>query len=132
MLSGSCHCQRVRYEVDAIDDMWHCHCQTCRKTHSAQRNTAALVKRDAFRLIAGAENLSHYESMPGKLRHFCTTCGTHIYAEFPGRPVVVLRAGSLDTDPGLRVSKSVWLSHDMPWLAEAPDVPQYSEGVPPK
>lgn len=131
MFRGSCHCQAVRYEVDAIDDMWHCHCHTCRKTHSAQRNTAAKVSRENFRVVAAAGVLTAYESIPGKFRRFCSKCGAHIYAEFPHLPFVVLRAGSLDDDPGIRVSRSVWLSHEKPWLDEVAEVPHFAEGPPP-
>jgi hypothetical protein len=132
MLKGSCHCGRVQYEVQAIDGgLWHCHCQTCRKTHAAQRNTAAKVSRDNFRLTKGAENLTHYQSIPEKFRHFCASCGSHIYAEYPGRPFVVLRAATLDDDPGVRATMNVWTSHDLPWLDEVSNVPHYPEGPPP-
>lgn len=131
MITGSCHCRKVRYTITAIEDMWHCYCQTCRKTHSAQRNTAARVNRENFEMVSGADNLSHYESIPGKYRHFCATCGAHIYAEYPHLPFVVLRAASLDSDPGVRVSRSVWLAHDLPWLDEDDSVPHYEEGPPP-
>jgi hypothetical protein len=111
--------------------MWHCYCQTCRKTHSAQRNTAAKVDRKNFALMSGDELLTHYESIPGKFRHFCSKCGAHIYAEYPNLPFVVVRAATLDTDPGIRVSRSVWLSHNHAWLDEDPSVPHHMEGVTP-
>jgi hypothetical protein len=132
MLMGSCHCKRIQYEVRAIDGgLWHCHCQTCRKTHAAQRNTAARVNREDFRVVRGADNLTAYESCPGKLRHFCASCGSHIYAEYPERPFVVLRSATLDVDPGVRATMHLWTSHDLPWLVDEPDVPRYPEGAPP-
>lgn len=131
MIKGSCHCKKVQYEVDAIEGgLWHCYCQTCRKTHAAQRNTAARVNRENFRIVSGREDLTGYPSMPGKLRHFCSHCGSHIYAEFPERPFVVLRTATLDEDPGLRAKMSVWLSHDKPWLAEDSSMPRHAEGAP--
>ncbi|MBN9217287.1 MAG: GFA family protein [Mesorhizobium sp.] len=132
MLKGKCHCGQVQYEVSAIEGgLWHCHCRTCRKTHAAQRNTAARVNRENFQLTAGADRLTSYQSMPGKFRHFCSGCGSHIYAEYPDRPFVVLRAATLDDDPGVRVTMNVWMSHDLPWLADDPTVPRYQEGPPP-
>jgi hypothetical protein len=36
MLTGSCLCQAVAYEVDADPGPFvHCHCRTCRKTHAS-------------------------------------------------------------------------------------------------
>ena len=102
-LHGSCLCKAVTYEADAIDgSIWDCLCQTCRKAHAADHNTAARVKREHFRVTSGAEALSAFESTPGKLRHFCSKCGSHIYAERPELPFVVLRAATLDDDPGIK------------------------------
>jgi len=132
MIKGGCHCRRVQYEVAAVEGgLWHCYCQTCRKTHAAQRNTAARVNRENFRVIAGKDQLTAYESCPGKLRHFCSSCGSHIYAEYPERPFVVLRTATLDDDPGVRASMSVWMAHDRPWLAEDPNIPHHLEAAPP-
>jgi hypothetical protein len=131
MLHGSCLCKAVNYEVDAIDgSIWDCLCQTCRKAHAADHNTAARVKREHFRVTSGAEALSAYESTPGKLRHFCSKCGSHVYAERPELPFVVLRAATLDDDPGIKPEMRVWCSHAAPWTRTAPDIPTYPEGAP--
>ena len=130
-LHGSCLCKAVTYEADAIDgSIWDCLCQTCRKAHAADHNTAARVKREHFRVTSGAEALSAFESTPGKLRHFCSKCGSHIYAERPELPFVVLRAATLDDDPGIKPEMRVWCSHAAPWTQTAPDIPPYPEGAP--
>jgi hypothetical protein len=89
------------------------------------------VNRENFRVTKGADVLTPYESCPGKFRHFCASCGSHIYAEYPERPFVVLRAATLDTDPGVRATMNVWMSHDLPWLDEDPSAPHFPEGPPP-
>ena len=45
-LKGGCHCGAVKYEVERLDSLGHCHCITCRKTHSAAFNTAGRVARE--------------------------------------------------------------------------------------
>lgn len=130
-LRASCQCKGVVCEIDEIDgDLWNCHCQTCRKSHAAERNTAARVKREHFRVVKGADQLTAFESMPGKLRKFCSVCGTHLYAEYPEKPFVVLRAGTLDDDPGKRPKLESWTSHSRPWLAHQNDLPSYPEAPP--
>jgi ADP-ribosyl-[dinitrogen reductase] hydrolase len=130
-LHGSCLCKAVQYEVKSISGpIWHCHCQTCRKAHAADHNTAALVRREDFRLISGLETLSAFESSPGKLRHFCSRCGSHIYAELEDVPFVVLRAATLDDDPGITPERSVWHSHAVPWTKSAIGIREYPEKAP--
>ena len=67
-------------------------------------------------MAGGEERLSSYESSPGKLRRFCSACGSHLVAEREGRPHVVLRVATLDEEPGERPRAHIWMSHDVPWL----------------
>ena len=129
MLEGSCLCGDVAYQADALaGSIVHCHCATCRKAHGAAFATTAKVNRDAFHWTKGASTVAHFESSPGKLRHFCPHCGTHLMAEWVDQPAVILRLGSLDTGPDAQATAHIWVSHDVPWLVYGPDLPHLSEG----
>lgn len=130
-MKGSCLCGAVQYEVDQLDmPISHCHCRTCRKAHAAAFASTAGVKREHFRWLRGQESLRLFESSPGKLRHFCAVCGSHLMAERPVQPHVILRVATLDEDPGLRPAFRIWRSHDVPWLNEGTDIPSYVEWQP--
>jgi hypothetical protein len=91
-LKGSCLCGAVRYEADQLDlPIGHCHCTTCRKAHAAAFATTAGVMRDHFRWQSGEDKLAAYESSPGKLRRFCSVCGTHLVAERSSQQHLILR-----------------------------------------
>lgn len=88
----------VAHEADAdLTGIIHRHCATCRKAHGSAFPSIAAVPLEAFRWIRGEDRLSQYESSPGKIRRFCSVCGSQIFAERPGRPTVMLRLGCLDT-----------------------------------
>jgi hypothetical protein len=130
-LKGSCLCGAVRYEIDRLDTpIGFCHCTTCRKAHAAPYAPTARVTRDHFHLIAGGEKLAAFESSPGRLRRFCSGCGTHIVAERADQPHVVLRIATLDDDPAVRSAVHIWTSHDVPWLAEGEDLPRFPQWPP--
>jgi len=117
-MKGSCLCGAVAYEIDSIDmPIGHCHCNTCRKAHAAAFATTAGVLREHFRWLKGDETRSSFESSPGKLRHFCSRCGSHLVAERVQQPHVIVRVATLDEDPGMRPVQHIWTSHDAPWLA---------------
>ncbi len=78
MLSGSCLCGAVSYEIDApIESASHCHCSQCRKAHGAAFATYGKVRREAFRYVAGADAVAEYHSSPGVTRTFCRHCGSN-------------------------------------------------------
>ncbi len=127
-LKGSCLCGAVRYEVDRLDmPIGHCHCLTCRKAHAAAFATTAGVMREHFRWTGGEDRLSAFYSSPGKLRRFCSVCGSHLIAERPTDPHVILRVATLDDDPGMKPTMHIWTSHDVPWLSDDETVLAYPE-----
>ena len=127
MLKGSCLCGAVAYEAgELLGPIGHCHCKTCRKAHSAAFATTSRVSRESFRWLSGQAFLGSYESSPGKNRHFCTRCGTHLIAEWDGQDSVILRLGSLDTDPQAMPQGHIWTDHAVPWLAYGPELPHFA------
>ena len=117
-LKGSCLCSSVTYEVTDLDmPIGHCSCRTCRKAHASAFTSTAGVLRENFRILRGAENLGAFESSPGKTRHFCRTCGSHLFAERPTQGHIILRVATLDDDPGVTPQVHIWRSHEVSWLS---------------
>ena len=132
MLTGSCLCGRVAYEADAaIDGVIHCHCETCRKAHGAAFSSLAAVPRERFRWTRGDAVRKSFESSPGKLRHFCSECGSQIAAERAGRPTVMLRLGCLDAPIEAGRQWHIWRSDGATWYDLAAALPELPEGFPP-
>lgn len=130
-MHGSCLCGAVRYEIDHLTGpINHCSCRTCRKAHAAAFTSTAAVDRTDFRWQAGEDKLSSFESSPGKFRHFCSICGSHLVAERTVQARVILRVATLDDDPGQKPELGIWRSHEVPWLDYGPDVPGYA-AIPP-
>lgn len=130
-MKGSCLCKTVQYEVDRMDmPIVHCHCITCQKAQGAAFATIASVKREHFRWTTGEASLTSYESSPGKIRWFCSRCGTPLIAERRTLPSVAIRAATLDVDPGVRPALRIWRSHDVPWLHDEASVQSYDEWQP--
>jgi hypothetical protein len=128
---GSCLCKSIEYEVSQLDSaIAHCACHTCRKAHAAAFNTTASVKLNHFRWLKGESLLKGYESSPGKIRFFCSNCGSHLIARRDGRDYLVLRVATLDDDPLTTPEFQIWTSHKVPWLSDSPTTMAYPEWEP--
>jgi hypothetical protein len=132
MLTGSCLCGSVAYEVDADPGPFvHCHCRTCRKTHGSAFSTVTNVPRDRFRWIRGEGLLRGFESSPSKTRYFCTQCGSHIVAAREGKDTILLRMGCLDAPIAERPKVHIWRSDGASWFDPKDQLPEWPEGAPP-
>ena len=126
MLKGSCLCGGIRYEIDAeLTAVSNCHCGQCRKASGAAFGTGATIPTASFRFLAGEELLKEWESSPGKRRCFCGRCGSPILKRNDARPEILrLRLGTLDTDPGVKPSKHIYVGSKAPWVEIKDGLPQ--------
>lgn len=132
MITGSCHCGAVKYEVPGrLLRFVNCHCDDCRKFSGSAFASIVVAESEGFRVVAGADYVATYASSPPKRRCFCRQCGTHLYAFSENRPgMVILPAGPLDADPGLRPDVHIWTSAKAPWHEILDDLPRIPEGFP--
>lgn len=126
MLKGSCLCGGVRYEIDgALEAITNCHCSLCRKMSGSAFSSGASISADSFRIVAGNEILHQWESSPGYFRNFCSRCGSPLFKIKAKDPKVIrLRVGSLDTDPGVKISKHLHVKSKAPWVEIKDGLPQ--------
>ncbi|MEZ4333031.1 MAG: GFA family protein [Myxococcota bacterium] len=85
---GSCHCGRVRFEVDLPDglvDPRHCTCSMCRRRGAI----VATARLDQLRIVDGADHLRVYQFNTGTARHyFCPTCGIYTHHQRRSNPAL--------------------------------------------
>ena len=130
MIRGSCLCGAVRFEIDKVRALTHCHCANCRKLTGAAFATYAHVDADAFRFVAGEDKTVGYESAPGRFRDRSKTCGCLTPGKASYLPTVSIPAGLLDDDPQVRPRLHVFTSSRAPWWTIQDDLPQHDKWVP--
>lgn len=123
--TGRCLCGAVRWSYGApFDDMFHCHCGTCRKVHGTAYATYVVGSSGAFRWESTRETVRENLSHP-----FCAVCGSKVPWVVENARRVVMPAGSLEGELGVTPRRRVNLCGVPPWLEVADAMPQ-EEGAP--
>jgi hypothetical protein len=87
--------------------------------------SGASIPAAAFRFTAGQELLQEWQSSAGNHRVFCGRCGTPLVKRKDKDPSTLrFRPGSLDSDPGVKISKHLHVSSRAPWVEIKDGLPQ--------
>lgn len=127
MLTGSCLCGDVRYEIGAaVEDLGSCHCRMCRKAHGAAFATFAQVPKRALRFTRGDDGIARYASSEAVERTFCRRCGSNLtFAHRAAPDSIWVAAGTLDDDPGVRPSHHLFVGSKAPWYEITDALPRH-------
>ncbi|MDQ6995944.1 MAG: GFA family protein [Mariprofundus sp.] len=128
MITGSCLCGKIRYEIHGeMGSITHCHCPSCRKAHAAAFSSAAAVQLEDLIFTAGEALLKSFESSAGKRRYFCSNCGSQIYAKREDQNHYIFRMGTIDGDPDARPARHIFTRYKALWYNIHDDLPEYFE-----
>lgn len=107
--------------------MGNCHCARCRKATGSTFLTVVVFRKADFAWCSGEDLVSTYQSeAPFDLkRSFCSNCGGYLGEPYCEGEHVVLAAGTLDDDPGIRPSFHEYAAHKAPWFEIADEVKQF-------
>lgn len=130
VLTGSCLCGEVRYEIKGgVGNLSHCHCSMCRKGHGAAFATYAPVVWEAFGFTQGEDLVERYRSSDDVTRTFCKRCGSNLQFIRDDRSGFGIAAGTLDDDPIRRPTLQIWARDKAPWW-DLHDNPPYHDSYP--
>jgi hypothetical protein len=117
IVEGSCLCGGVAFEIELPFRRANvCHCSRCRKHSGGAGLVQGRVARERFRLLRGDELVRSYRPDGGKVKAFCSACGSSLFGgDWPDGPEISVRFGSLDGDPGIRPEYHTFVDSTPPW-----------------
>ncbi|ROZ63408.1 GFA family protein [Ramlibacter sp. WS9] len=144
-LEGSCHCQKVRFTVDAPEPVpfMRCYCSICRKTAGGGGYAINLGAATHSMKVTGKRYLGIYQAriaeegetkthLSEARRYFCSRCGSALWAWDPRWPDLVHpHASAIDTPlPPPPENVHIMLGSKAPWVqvegnAEDPRFEEY-------
>ena len=127
---GSCLCNAVTYQFSGPEFVFqYCHCSRCRKFTGSAHAANIIIDPKQFEWLGGEELVGRYEHPEAKhyATCFCKRCGSSLpWLAKSGRSMVI-PAGTLDDDPGIRPAQNIYWQDRAPWRVEVADLVHYDE-----
>ena len=133
--TGSCLCGSVSYQFHAPEYVFqYCHCSRCRKFTGSAHAANIIVNPKQFEWLGGEEMIGRFEHPEAKhfATCFCKQCGSSLPWISQGGDAVVIPAGTLDEDPGIKPSQNIFWKNRATWRSDVESLPQYDELQPRK
>lgn len=127
---GTCLCQGVRFTIEGpLAPIQICHCAQCRRAQGGPFAANIPVDSNRLRFASGQALLRRYESSPGKMRAFCSVCGSPVFSQRASLPGVVrIRAGLLAEPVGTAPQFHMHVDSRCSWWPIQDDLPRYAQG----
>lgn len=123
--SGSCLCGAVRFEVEGdFEKFFLCHCEHCRKDTGSAHAANLFSSVARLRWIAGEDKTTLF-TLPST-RHskcFCSVCGSALPTLQMEGQMLVVPAGSLNSEVLLRPDAHLFGSSRAHWDKELEKIP---------
>lgn len=128
-ITGSCLCGNVTFAVKRpFSAFRYCHCSRCQKASGSAHAANLLVPQAQFEWRKGEDKVKRYD-MPQTERFsvwFCSECGTRVPHKIRTREDMLIPAGVLDADPGMRPENNIFSTSKAPWYVEPKEIPSFS------
>ena len=102
----------------------------CRRANGTAFSANARIRLERYRVIAGEDLISEYESSPGAQRCFCSRCGSPVFARVAKDPNQIrIRLGTLDREVDAEITAHVWVGSKARWDRLTWAIPSFERGI---
>lgn len=114
---GSCLCQKIQYKVEGhFDHFYLCHCSYCRKDTGSAHAANLFSTTATLTWISGEDRIQTFNLSPTRhAKSFCLQCGSAVPNYQMNGKLLVVPAGSLDSDISLKPEAHLFISSKASW-----------------
>lgn len=128
-LTGSCLCGALRYSLDGEPvHFYHCHCSRCRKSSGTGHASNIFISGGTLQWTGDTASIASYRLPKAErfTRTFCKTCGGPLPIEIPSLNMVMIPAGTLDTEPNIAPQARIFQDSKSDWSCRSDEIPCFS------
>ena len=119
---GTCLCGKVSFEVEGdFENFYLCHCERCRKDSGSAHAANIFSSTANLRWLSGEEHVRLFD-LEGHIKSFCTNCGSALPNIQMDGTLLVVPAGSLDSDVPIRPDGHIFHANRANWDEELENI----------
>lgn len=126
---GSCLCGLIKFEVQGdFDSFFLCHCKHCQKDTGSAHAANLFSKSAQIIWLSSTETIQSY-NLPAT-RHsksFCTNCGSAVPSEQMAGKLLVVPAGSLDSEVTKKPDAHIFCSSKASWTSGLDQIKRFEK-----
>jgi hypothetical protein len=124
---GSCLCGAVAFEIAGdFEDFYLCHCERCRKDTGSAHAANLFSSTAQLRWLSGQDKATTFDfNSTGHIKSFCSICGSALPNIQMDGALLVVPAGSLDTDVPIRPQGHIFVANKANWDSDLEEVPRF-------
>ena len=126
---GSCLCGEVTFEIEGdFEKFYLCHCERCRKDTGSAHAANLFTSTAKLRWLSGQEKAKTFNfRSEGHIKCFCTNCGSALRNIQMDGKLLVVPAGSIDSDIDIKPQGHIYYANKANWDNELEKVPKFEE-----
>lgn len=123
--SGSCLCGEVRFEVEGdFEHFFLCHCRRCQKDTGSAHGANLFSSTAKLKWLSGSDKVTSF-TLPSTQhsKSFCSKCGSALPNMQMDGKLLVVPAGSLDTDVHIAPNAHICMASKANWDDDLHNLP---------
>ena len=125
--SGSCLCGRITFEITGgFENFFFCHCRSCRKDTGSSHGANLFSSTAKLRWLKGEGEVRTFNyNGSGHIKSFCPVCGSALPNLQMEDALLVVPAGSLDSNVDTTPTGHIYLNEKAGWDTDLEKVSRY-------
>lgn len=126
---GSCLCEQVKYEIEgSFDSFYLCHCKYCQKDTGSAHAANLFSTNAQLTWITGKDKIKTF-NLPSTrhIKSFCKECGSAVPNQQMEGKLLVVPAGSLDTEITIKPNAHVFCTSKACWDDDLENIKKFEK-----
>lgn len=127
--SGSCLCGQAKFEIEgSFEGFFLCHCKYCQKDTGSAHAANLFSGNAKLKWLSGQQQVKTFNLAPTRhTKSFCEQCGSAMPNFQMDGKLLVVPAGSLDTEVAIKPTAHIFVSSQASWEKDLDSVKKFEK-----